>query len=116
MIPITDAERRGWQRIAYQALGIILDRGRAAGLAPINWEIKDTAVILGAVPNHADLSPEGQRDLFDAWVSLLELTVGAEYQREESTALRASVERLDLGHRFPHRPKVVITATIWEDK
>ncbi|MFG1924667.1 hypothetical protein [Cryptosporangium sp. NPDC048952] len=114
-LPEANAERSGWQYIAYQALDIILERGRKAQLAPLYWEVRDTVRLAGTVPPY--LSATEQRALFEAWVALLRLIVQPENRSVEPVELRASAEQVDLNdERIVPRPDVYITARFWKNQ
>jgi hypothetical protein len=65
--PITDAERRGWQRRTVRVLADLLD-GPGRDLAPLRWTVAARAGLVGFVESHdATIG----RQHFEAWVEAI---------------------------------------------
>ena len=80
--PITDAERRGWQRRAVR----VLDRLLGLDLPPLAWTIGPTAVLVGRVFGPDDI----RRSAWRAWVTALDATPAPDNRGQGVTDLRAT--------------------------
>jgi hypothetical protein len=87
--PVTDSERRGWQRRAVRVLAQLLD-GPGRELPPLRWTVATTARLLGHVESH---DPGMGRQHFEMWAQALSATPRPEHDRGIYTTLRA--ERAD---------------------
>lgn len=101
MMPITDGERRRWQRNGAHALVEMLDAAEAAKLPPIHWRLDFTSTLVGMCLGD---SPEAQRATFDAWARFL----GAETSREEFGV----TEFLRVEAKWADRVQVIVSARI----
>jgi hypothetical protein len=68
--PVTDAERRAWQRRALRVLAQLLD-GRGSELPLLSWTVATRARLLGHVESH---DPVTGRQHLEAWVRALGAT------------------------------------------
>ena len=82
--PVTDAERRGWQRRALR----VLDRLLGLDLPPLTWTVGPTATVVGRVLLDAD---DTRRTIWQAWVTALAATPSPEYSDHGVAHLRATV-------------------------
>jgi hypothetical protein len=89
--PITDGERRGWQRRAVRVLAELLD-GPGRELPPMRWTVATGARLLGHVESH---DPITGRQQFDAWAQALGATPWPERDRGAYTTLSAERKHYD---------------------
>ena len=86
--PVTDADRRIWQIRGHAALATVLQRGHAAGLAPLTWTLGQTGQLTGHVPT-LGLSAGQAREVYTAWVDFLMLPNQREHAGGDGTHLTA---------------------------
>jgi hypothetical protein len=82
--PVTDGERRRWQRRATR----VLDRLLGVDLPPLTWTIGPTATLVGRVLDGAD---DTRRADWQAWVTAMQATPAPESTDAGVTHLRATV-------------------------
>jgi hypothetical protein len=100
--PVTDAERRRWQR---RATGV-LDRLLGLDLPPLTWTVGPTAMLVGRV---LDGDVDTRRAIWQTWVSSLAAAPAAESPSAGVTHLRAT-----LADRTDPLVLVVLLATVYD--
>jgi hypothetical protein len=86
-LPVTDAERRGWQRRATR----VLERLLGLDLPPLTWTVAANATLVGRV-----LGPDDtRRTRWQTWVTALAATAAPESHGEGVTNLRATAPDRD---------------------
>jgi hypothetical protein len=99
--PVTDAERRGWQRRATR----VLERLLGLDLPPLTWTVSPNATLVGRV-----LGPDDtRRTRWQAWASALEATPTPEHTETGITDLRATATDRD-----DRLVQVVLLATVYD--
>ena len=86
--PITDVERRGWQRRAVRVLAELLNRD----LPPLRWTVATGARPLGSVESRDSTTG---RQHFEAWAQALDATSWPERDRGSVVTLSAERKHFD---------------------
>jgi hypothetical protein len=99
--PVTDAERRGWQRRATR----VLDRLLGLNLPPLTWTVGPTATLVGRILGSNDT----RRTDWQTWVTALAATPNPEQSEHGITYLGTTVrdQQDDLVH-------IVLLATVFD--
>jgi hypothetical protein len=100
--PVTDAERRGWQRRATR----VLDRLLGLDLPPLAWTVGPTATLVGRV---LDGDVDTRRAIWRTWVTALAAAPVPESPGAGVTHLRATV-----ADRTDPLVLVVLLATVYD--
>jgi hypothetical protein len=115
--PVTDADRRVWQRRAVELLADLLAEADRLGLPPLRWMVHPGLALIGS----CDIDPDKGRAGFDAWADYLNAVRYPEIRNDfgDITRLWADVPRVlntsvtiaieaDL---FPTEPPTTTTTT-----
>jgi hypothetical protein len=107
--PVTDAERRGWQRRGALALVDLLAEAREAGLPPLVWELAMTSALYGR--SLAVNMPE-RRAEFEAWAAFF----GEHGQRRAEQSFGGKTRLRVLRRRYGREPgvDVAVLADIYD--
>ena len=106
--PVTDADRRRWQRRWLDLLVELVKFGEDRKLTPLSWTLSVHALV-GQATGH---DSEEKRAAFDAWATALELARWGEHHHDTGRVhLHASARDLwgrDVG--------VTVIADVWDDE
>jgi hypothetical protein len=106
--PVTNADRRGWQRRDAAALAEMLDAADKADLPPLIWQVG----MSGLVGRCMDRDPAARRGEFEAWARFLgEVELWPEHRTPGGTT------HLHAGRRGygPRRVDVTVIADIHDE-
>ena len=105
--PVTDSERRGWQRRDALALVDLLADAHKADLPPIVWQVGATGGLLGRC---LTADPSARRAEFEAWAAFLApVSRWPEHTHAGRTHLHATRERTGAG------VEVVVIADLYDE-
>ncbi|MFE7566241.1 hypothetical protein ACFU76_04645 [Streptomyces sp. NPDC057539] len=71
---VTTADLYRWQRRGHEALGVMLEHGATAGLAPLTWTIASSGALTGEAGSLM-ATPAEQRAAIEAWAGFLDARV-----------------------------------------
>lgn len=85
---VTTADLYRWQRRAYGVLGVMLEHGQRAELAPLVWTLARTGALTGEAVGLGS-SPAEQRAAVTAWADYLRAEVDERVDRDGTVHLYA---------------------------
>jgi hypothetical protein len=108
--PVTDAERRGWQRRNAFALVELLKAANDVDLPPLAWSV---TTVTGLVGRCTEMGAQAQREAFEAWAKFLApVKRWPERRNSDRIHLHATRERYGAGPGV----QVVIMADLYDEE